>query len=422
MSTLHSFDGQIEFKGKAKTFSLIFIAVGIIGIAYGFLTGMVERTFANLLLMGYYFTCVCICGVFFCAVQYVAQAGWSAATIRIPQAFGRVLPFAGAILIVIIVAGLFTTHTGPNEEGKQTVLPYLYKLWALKGVTTPGNENYDAVITAKHGYLNVPFFLARIVFYLGSYSILGWLLAKYSSNEDELGGMLNYNKSFKVSVIFLLIFGFTVPLFAFDTIMSLDAHWFSTMFGWYNFAALWVSGLATITLVIIYLKQNGHLQWITTDHLHNFGMLIFGFSVFWTYLWFAQFLLTWYANLPEEAAYFYKRWEPQFIGWFWLNIVINFLTPLLVLMSRDSKRGIKILKTACIILICGHWLDYWQMIMPGAVGPQSDWYKEIGVLEISIFFGFVGLFIYAILTSLSKFKSLAPVNHPFLQESLHHHI
>ena len=422
MSTLHSFDGQIEFKGKAKTFSLIFIAVGIIGIAYGFLTGMAERTFANLLLMGYYFTCVCICGVFFCAVQYVAQAGWSAAVIRVPQAFGRILPFAGGILIVIILAGLFTTHPGPNEEGKQTVLPYLYKLWALKGVTTPGNENYDAVITAKSGYLNKPFFLARIVFYIFSYSVLGWLMAKYSSNEDELGGMLNYNKSFKVSVIFLLIFGFTVPLFAFDTIMSLEAHWFSTMFGWYNFAALWVSGLATITLVIIYLKQNGHLPWITTDHLHNFGMLIFGFSVFWTYLWFAQFLLTWYANLPEEAAYFYRRWEPQFIGWFWLNIVINFLTPLLVLMSRDSKRGISILKTACIILICGHWLDYWQMIMPGAVGPQSDWYKEIGVVEISVFLGFVGLFIFAILTSLRKFKSLVAIKHPFLQESLHHHI
>lgn len=422
MSTFHSFEDQIEFKGKAKTFSLIFIAVGIIGIAYGFLSGSGERTFANLLLMGYYFTGVCICGVFFCAVQYVAQAGWSAAVIRIPQAFARLLPIAAIILLTIICLGLFTTHIGANEEGKQTVLPYLYKLWALKGVTDPHSENFDAVIKAKSGYLNVPFFLFRIVFYLGSYSLLGWLLIKYSKNEDDLGGMLNYNKSFKISVIFLLIFGFTVPLFAFDTIMSLDAHWFSTMFGWYNFAALWVSGLSVITLVIIYLKQAGHLQWITIDHLHNFGVLMFGFSVFWTYLWFAQFLLTWYANLPEEAAYFYKRWEPQFIGWFWLNIVINFVTPLFLLLKRDSKRKVSVLKTACIILICGHWLDYWQMIMPGAVGPQSDWFKEIGPLEFSIFFGFVGLFIFAILTSLSKFKSLVPVKHPFLEESLHHHI
>jgi hypothetical protein len=422
MKTTNSFDEQIEFKGKAKTWSLVFIALGIIGIAYGFLSGSGERTFANLLLMGYYFTCVCICGVFFCAVQYVAQAGWSASVLRIPQGFARVLPIAAVVFIVIVCAGLFTTHTGPNEEGKQTVLPYLYKLWALKGVTTPGNENYDAVIAAKSGFLNVPFFLTRIVLYLVSYSFLGWLLVKYSNNEDELGGMLNYNKSFKVSVIFLVIFGFTIPLFAFDSIMSLEAHWFSTMFGWYNFAALWVGGLSVMTLTIILLRENGKLQWITEDHLHNFGQLIFGFSVFWTYLWFGQFLLTWYANLPEEAAYFYRRWQPQFIGWFWLNIVINFVTPLLVLMSRDSKRMVKVLKVACIILICGHWLDYWQMIMPGAVGPQENWYNEIGPIEICTFLGFAGLFIYFILTALSKFKSLAPVKHPFLEESLHHHI
>jgi hypothetical protein len=422
MKTSHSFDGQFEFKGKAKTWSLVMIAVGVIGIAYGFLSGSGERTFSNLLLMSYYFACVCICGVFFCALQYVAQAGWSASILRVPQAFAKALPVAAIVLLAIICSGLYFTHPGPNDEGKQTILPYLYKGWALKGVTIPGNENYDAIIAGKSGFLNVPFFLIRLVIYLASYTLLGRLLVKYSNNEDELGGMLNYNKSFKVSVAFLLIFGFTIPLFAFDAIMSLEAHWFSTMFGWYNFAALWVSGLSVITLTIIILRENGYLQWVTEDHLHNLGQLMFGFSIFWTYLWFGQFLLTWYANIPEESAYFFKRWEPQFKPWFWLNIVINFLAPLLVLMSRDSKRIVKILKVACIILILGHWLDYWQMIMPGTVGPQSAWYTEIGVLEVTIFIGFAGLFIFTILNALSKFKSLVPKRHPLLEESLHHHI
>lgn len=422
MKTSHSFDERFEFQGKAKTWSLIMIAIGVIGILYGFLTSNGERTFANLLLNGYYFACVCICGIFFCAVQYVAQAGWSASILRIPQAFAKALPIAAIVLIIIICGGIFITHPGLNEHGKQTILPYLYKLWALKGVTTEGNINYDHIIAAKSGYLNIPFFLIRILIYLGSYSLLGSLLVKYSNNEDALGGMFNYNKSFKVSVIFLLIFGFTVPLFAFDTIMSLEAHWFSTMFGWYNFAALWVSGLSVITLTIIILRQNGYLEWVTEDHLHNLGQLMFGFSVFWTYLWFAQFLLTWYANIPEEAAYFYRRWEPEFKPWFWLNIIVNFLTPLLVLMSRDSKRGVQILKTACIILILGHWLDYWQMIMPGAVGPQSAWYTEIGILEVTTFVGFAGLFTFTMLSALSKFNSLVPKKHPLLEESLHHHI
>jgi len=422
MKTSYSFDEQYEFTGKAKTWTLVMMAVGVIGILYGFLLGGAERTFANLLLMGYYFTCVCICGIFFCAVQYVAQAGWSVSILRVPQAFGRILPIAAVILLVIICSGLFITHPGLNEEGRQTVLPYLYKQWALKGITTPGDPNYNAVIAGKSGFLNIPFFLTRLVIYLGCYSLLGWLLVKYSNNEDELGGMFNYKKSFKVAVIFLVIFGFTIPLFAFDSIMSLEAHWFSTMFGWYNFAALWVSGMAVITLTLILLRERGYMQWVTEDHLHNMGQLLFGFSIFWTYLWFAQFLLTWYANIPEEAAYFYRRWSPEFKPWFWLNIVINFGAPLLVLMSRDSKRMVKVLKAACIILILGHWLDYFQMIMPGAVGPQSDWFTEIGIVEITVFIGFAGLFTFLMLNALSKFKSLAPKKHPLLQESLHHHI
>jgi len=422
MKTHHNFDERFEFTGNVKTWSLIAIVVGILVVALGFFTGAGERTFANLLLMGYYFTCVCICGVFFCALQYVAQAGWSASILRIPQAFARALPFAATLLIVIVIAGLYFHHTGVTEEGKQISQPYLYKTWATTGLTDAKSDIYDSLIAGKSGFLNVPFFLTRIVLYLVSYSILGLLLVKYSNNEDELGGMFNYEKSFKVACVFMVIFGFTVPLFAFDTIMSLEARWFSTMFGWYNFAALWVSGLSVITLVAIYLRKQGYFSWITEDHLHNLGQMMFGFSVFWTYLWFAQFLLTYYANIPEEAEYFYRRWEPEFKPWFWLNIVVNFATPLLVLMARDSKRAVPILKTACIILICGHWLDYWQMIMPGSVGPQSSWAVEISWIEIGVFVGFAGLFTFSMLTALSKFNSLIPKKHPLLDESLHHHI
>jgi len=191
------------------------------------------------------------------------------------------------------------------------------------------------------------------------------------------------------------------------------------MFGWYNFAALWVSGLALITLVIILLRQNGYLSWVTQDHLHSLGQLIFGFSIFWTYVWFAQFLLIYYANLPEEAVYFYRRWEPEFKPWFWLNIIINFGAPVLLLMSRDAKRLTSRLKWVCIVLLLGHWLDYYMMIMPGTVGAEG---RGFSFEEVGTAIGFVGLFVYGMLTALSSFKSLAPKNHPFLEESLHHHI
>jgi hypothetical protein len=422
MKTHNNFDEQFEFAGKAKTWSLAAIAIGIVVVALGFVTGEVERTFANLLLMGYYTTCVCLAGAFFCAVQYVTQAGWSASILRVPHAFIKVLPIPAIILVVIIIAGLTITHTTDNHEGQKVVAPYLYKIWAQHGVTEPG-EHFDALIAGKSGYLNIGFFLARVIGFLLAYILLSRLFVKYSTNEDELSGMSNYDKSFKLACVFLVIFGFTIPVFAFDVIMSLEAHWFSTMFGWYNFAALWVSGLAAMTLIIIYLRNQGYLQWVTQDHLHNMGQLIFGFSVFWTYLWFAQFLLTWYANIPEETAYFYKRWEPDFKPWFWLSIVINFLTPLLVLMARDSKRSTSILKTACIILIIGHWFDYFQMIMPGTVEHfHHGWFTAVLWIEVGTFIGFAGLFVFLIFTALSKFKALAPKNHPFLQESLHHHI
>jgi hypothetical protein len=422
MVTTHNFDKQFIFKGKARIWSFAMIAIGIIGISYGFLSGSAERTFANLLLMGYYFVSVCMFGVCFCAIQYIAQAGWSASILRVPQAFVKLLPVAGVILLVIISAGIFITHTSKDETGQQAVLPYLYKLWAIKGVTTPGSINYDAVIAGKSHYLNLPFFFIRLVGYLTFYSLLGHLLVKYSLNEDKLGGMYNYRKSVTTACVFMVLFGFTVPLFAFDVIMSLEAHWFSTLFGWYNLSGFLVTGFTILTLTIIYLKEAGYLQWINENHLHTLGKQIFGFSIFWTYLWFVQLLLIWYSNLPEEVVYFYKRWEPEFKFWFWLNMTINFCVPLFVIMSRDSKRKLKAVKVTCIILIAGHWLDYWLMIMPGTTGPQSHWYTEIGLIEVSVFIGFTGLFIYLVLNSLSKFQTLAPKNHPFLEESLHHHI
>jgi hypothetical protein len=399
----HNFTERFEFSGKPKTWSLIAILIGVFAIAFGLLTDHAERTFANLLLMAYYFTCVCAAGVFFLAVQYVSQAGWSTGLLRIPQAFARVLPIACIILIVVCTAGLFTHN--------------LYHHWNSPGLTDPNSPEYDALIAGKSGYLNVPFFLTRLVVFLASYSIFGLMFTRYSANEDMEGGLNSYNKSIKWSAIFLIIFGFTTPIWSFDVIMSLEAHWFSTMFGWYNFAAMWVSGLCAITLMVILLKKSGYMSWINENHLHDLGKFIFAFSIFWTYVWFAQFLLIWYANMPEETVYFYKRFEPEYLPWFWVNIVINFVAPILILMTRDSKRQMNTLMFVCIMLLAGHWLDYYMMIMPGTVAEH----RGFGIIEIGIAVGFTGLFTFLTLNSLSK-ASLVPVHHPFLDESVHHHI
>lgn len=413
MGTHHyNLSEQFEFTGKAKTLSIVGIVIGILTIAYGLFFNhehahqVHERTYANLLLMGYYFACVCMSATFFLAVQFVAQAGWSASILRVPQAMAKNLPLASIILIAIISAGLFTHN--------------LYHHWADPALLEEGGEKYDKIIAGKSAFLNIPFFLTRQFLFLGSYSIFAYFVTKWSYNEDLSGGLESYRKSFKNSCIFLVIYGFTTPVFAFDTIMSLEAHWFSTMFGWYNFASMWVSTLAIIAIIIILLKKAGYMSWVNNSHLHNLGQFIFGFSIFWTYVWFAQFLLIYYANMSEETVYFHKRFN-SYEFWFYLNLVLNFLSPLLLLMDRDNKRSENILLTVSIIVVCGHWVDYYQMIMPGVFefGPKSG--SGFGILELGIAAGFVGLFTYTTLSALSK-KPLVAKNHPFLQESLHHQL
>lgn len=400
----YNFSEQFKFAGIAKILSLIAIVVGIAAIAVGLFSSdhiMVERTYANLLLMGYYFTCVCAAGAFFIALQLVTQSGWSAGMLRIPQAMASVLPIASVVLLVIVTLGL-TTHN-------------LYHHWHADGLTDPNSPNYDSLIAGKSAFLNVPGFLIRQVVFMGSYSILAFILAKLSYNEDLDGGLNSYKRSFKLSALFLVIFGFTSPIWSFDTVMSLEAHWFSTMFGWYNFAAMWVSGLAAIVVILILVKKAGYMSWVNENHLHNLGMLMFGFSIFWAYVWFAQFILIWYSNIPEETVYFYKRWEPEYKPWFWLSIIINFVAPLLLLVDRDAKRKSGMMLFVAILLLAGHWLDFYIMIMPGTV----ETHRGFGFNEVGIAAGFAGLFTFLVLSKMSK-HALAPKNHPFLQESIHH--
>ena len=169
-------------------------------------------------------------------------------------------------------------------------------------------------------------------------------------------------------------------------------------------------------LIILYLRSRGYMENVTENHLHDVGKYMFAFSIFWTYLWFSQFMLIWYANLPEEVVYYQVRWN--YFRTLWAaNLLINFCAPFLVLMTRDAKRQNRILWIGGIIILAGHWLDVFVMVMPGTVG--ANWH--IGFIEIGTMIGYLGLFIFITLTELTK-AALVPKNHPMLSESLHHHI
>jgi hypothetical protein len=368
-----------------------------------------KRLWANLWLNSVFFTGISIIGVFFVAIQYAAQAGWSAGIKRVPEAFGAYLPWAFGIMLLVFIFGhhdiFHWTHSYLTETTLENGEP---------------NPQYDEIIAGKTAFLNVPFYVIRMIVFFGAWIILYRVLRNASLREDLEGGTAFYHKSVKFSAIFLVIFAVTSSIAAWDWVMSIDPHWFSTLFGWYVFSSWWVAGLATITLAVVILKEKGYLAIVNDNHLHDLGKFMFAFSIFWTYLWFSQFLLIYYANIPEETIYFVERlrgYNGKYSALVFVNLFINFVFPFLVLMTRDAKRQYIFLKIVTVVIIVGHWLDFYLMIMPGTVGA----YGGFGFLEFGFVALFAGLFVFVVSTALSK-NSLIAKNHPMLQESIHHDI
>ncbi|WP_242922328.1 quinol:cytochrome C oxidoreductase [Pontibacter liquoris] len=362
-----------------------------------------QRLFVNLWLNNVYFTGISITGIFIVAVHYVAYGGWYVLVKRIPEALGAYLPIGAVVMLLVFILGRHDIFHWTHEG--------LYKI---------GGPEYDPIIAGKQGYLNFTFFIVRMLIYFGLWILFARMLRKNSIAEDLHGGTSYYNKNIVISGGFLVIYGISSSMSAWDWVMSVDTHWFSTMFGWYVFSSWFVAGLAATTLAVIILKQNGYLKLVNSNHLHDLGKFVFAFSIFWTYIWFAQFLLYWYANLPEEALYFIERLggnNGHYLPIFFINLIINFVFPFLVLMTRDAKRQMIMLKIVTIAILIGHWLDFYLMFMPGTLRTGAGF----GFIEFGAALVFLGVFLLAFTRGLTK-ASLVPVNHPFLEESVHHHV
>nr|WP_315173633.1 quinol:cytochrome C oxidoreductase [uncultured Flavobacterium sp.] len=332
----------------------------------------------------------------FYAIQQVAQAGWSPVLFRVMQGITAYLPVGSIIFFIILVlCGLHFNH--------------LF-IWLDPEVVA-----HDKIIQTKAGYLNFPFWIIRAGIFL-----LGWNAYRYFSRknclaQDESDDNTFYKKNFKMSAGFLVFFIVTESIMSWDWIMSIDPHWFSTLFGWYVFASFFVSGITMICMITLYLKSKGYLEHVNTSHIHDLAKFMFGISVFWTYLWFSQFMLIWYANIPEEVTYFVTRIQDFNLPFFGA-VAMNFLFPVLILINTDFKRITWVLVMAGTVILFGHYIDFFNMIMPGTVGDQ--WF--IGVPEISSILFFLGLFIYVVFTALTK-APLLPKRNPFIEESKHFH-
>jgi len=355
-----------------------------------------NKPWAALYVAAFFFFMISLGVLAFYGIQRAAQAGWSPVLFRVMEGItGYLLPGGIIVIVILALSGMHFNH--------------LF-IWMDPEVVA-----HDKLIAGKTGFLNLPFFLARAIFFLSGWSLYRYFSRKFSLAQDEATDISNHKKNFRISAVFLVFYIVTESIMSWDWIMSIDPHWFSTLFGWYVFASMFVSGITTIALVTIYLKSKGYLEFVNDSHIHDLGKFMFGISVFWTYLWFSQFMLIWYSNIPEEVTYFITRIEDYNLPFFGM-VVMNFVFPLLILMNSDYKRINYFIVMAGIVIILGHYMDVFNMIMPSAVGDQ--WF--VGAAEIGGFLFFLGLFIFVVFKELTKAPLLAKGD-PYMGESERFH-
>jgi hypothetical protein len=411
--------------------NLLFGAIGI-GLISMILTWMGDdahhtRFWTNFLHNSVFFTMISAMALFFIAACITAYAGWHTTFKRIWEAYSMFL-FVGLGLLFIVALGVYMHWH------------HLYHWADEAGVEA------DKVLKGKSSFLNKNWYMGGTVIFVGLWSFFAMKLRNLSLQEDSTGdSSFTQHKQMRVyAAVFLPIIGFTSAAMIWQWIMSVDAHWYSTLFAWYSTASAFVSMIALTIMVLIFLKSNGYYNEVNENHIHDLGKFLFAISVFWTYLWFSQFMLIWYANIGEETIYFRERYD-NYPALFFGNLAVNFLVPFLILMRNDTKRKIGSVSFVAIIVLLGHWIDYFLMIKPGALITAShaaghgqeaghdhahdaahvstvvEGFTYPGLLELGTFIGFFGLFMYVALTVLSK-SALVPKNDPYLGESLHHHV
>ncbi|MBT5871621.1 MAG: quinol:cytochrome C oxidoreductase [Bacteroidetes bacterium] len=357
-----------------------------------------NRPWSALYVACFFFFMIALGALAFYAVNFAAQAGWSPVLFRVMEAVTAYLVPGGIIMFVLL--GLSGFH-----------INHLF-VWADPEVVA-----HDVLLQGKAGWLNGTWMLIRAAIFLGGWITYRHFAVKFSRAGDlaKENDYSNFKKTFRISAGFLVFFLYTESMMSWDWIMSFDPHWFSTLFGWYVLAGMMVCAITTIALITIFLKSQGYLEIVNDSHIHDLAKFMFGFSIFWTYLWFSQFMLIWYANIPEEVTYFMTRIEDFNLPFFGM-LAMNFLFPLLLLMNSDYKRVNWFVVLTGIVILVGHYIDIFVMVMPGTVG--KSWF--IGIPEIGAVLFFLGLFIFVVFTALTK-APLVLKNNPFMKESKNYH-
>lgn len=393
-NTVQAQPGKFIPSAAVKTIYSVGILVGVLAFGAGLMNNP-QRIWFSFLVSFFYFLCLGLGGLFFTSLQHMTNAGWSVNIRRISESLAAFLP-VGAIMAIVLLLGSKNIY-----------------IWL-----DPKEMAHDAVLMAKHAYLNFGFFALRTIIFVGVWLVFSKFIVGNSIKQDANGDEKFTVKNAALSVAFVLVFSLTFSLFSVDTLMSLEPHWYSTIFGIYCFSGLFQSSLALITIISVYLVNKGLLRGLVNDnHLHDLGKFMKAFTVFYAYIAFSQFMLIWYANLPEETIFYLNRANGAWLVISWSILIFKFIVPFLLLLPKWAKRNHSQLVLVAIIILIMQYVDVYWMVYPNLDSSQA----LFGWQEIGVFLGFMGLFMLMVTRFLST-NNLVPIRDPRIQESIHHEV
>ncbi len=331
--------------------------------------------------------------LFLVALEYIAGASWSTPFRRIPEFLSSVVPY----LIILVIPLIFSMHNLFNWTHSEVIAE-------------------SKVLQSKTPYLNTTFFVIRVVVFFGLWTLFYYLLTKHSRQQDSSKDQKLTKYNIKLSAIFMPLFAITLSFAAVDWIMSLEAYWYSTIFGVYFFAGATVASLAAVTLITVMLKEKGYLHSrINNEHYYSLGTLMFAFTAFWGYIAFSQYMLIWYGDLPEETMWFIHRW---YGGWKVVSIILilgQFIIPFFSLISYKAKTNPKRLKFMAVWILCAHFIDIYWMIMPSLY--SSGYRYSFSWLDLVYPLAVIGFIIVLFNLNVKK-HNLVPIGDPKLERGL----
>ena len=426
---------QFTFEAKQKSFLIGAMVLGLICLVISFFAepeqitagGFHSRFWSNFLHNSAFFTGMAFMITFVLAAFTTAYSGWHVTFKRVWEGFSLFLLPGLALMAILGIANYLHAN-------------HLYH-WADSEAVQA-----DKILKGKSGFLNNHWYLFGTLIIVGGWYFFAKKFRDLSLQEDESGAHTSnfsfHRKSRFFAALFLPIAAFTGPAMVWEWIMSIDAHWYSTLFAWYSMASWFLAACSLTIMLVIYLKSKGYMEHVTIEHLHDLGKYMFAFSVFWTYCWFSQYMLIWYGNVGEETIYFRERVD-SYPVLFYGNLIINFVLPFLILMRNTTKRRYGTLVFTSLLVSIGHWWDFFYMIKPGVLKTAAEAMAHghdatgehgaehaasfvsgstiPGLLELGVFAGFTALFVYFVFSRLEK-AALVPANDPYLEESLHHEV